>query len=85
MQANVDAWLASALAAHLGLYRDQAARAAATGLLTAPVLAHAVLLAGLASLPPEAEVDQMTFVARLATAEPNAKGTHAEFLARVQS
>ncbi|MFH8293030.1 hypothetical protein [Streptomyces sp. NPDC018059] len=41
IQADVDAWLAHALAAHLGHYRDPAARESAARLLTPPVLAHA--------------------------------------------
>ncbi|MFJ6661570.1 hypothetical protein ACIQNG_35255 [Streptomyces sp. NPDC091377] len=45
VQADVDGWLARALAAHRGHYRDPAARKEAAGLLTAPVLAHAALLA----------------------------------------
>ncbi|MET7648160.1 hypothetical protein ABZS83_31945 [Streptomyces sp. NPDC005426] len=36
VQADVDAWLAHALAAHLGHYRDPAAREAAASLLTDP-------------------------------------------------
>ncbi|MFD9607308.1 hypothetical protein [Streptomyces sp. NPDC059970] len=42
-QADVYAWLAHALAAHLGHYRDPAAREAAVGLLPPPVLARAAL------------------------------------------
>ncbi|WP_369394897.1 hypothetical protein AB5J72_51055 [Streptomyces sp. CG1] len=61
VQADVDGWLAHALAAHLGHYRDQAAREEAAGLLTPPVLAHAALLAELARLVPGADVDQMAF------------------------
>lgn len=41
VQADVDGWLAHALAAHLGHYRDPAACEEATGLLPLPVLAHA--------------------------------------------
>jgi hypothetical protein len=52
VQADVDAWLAHALPAHLGHYRDPAAREAATGLLPPQVLAHAALLAELARLVP---------------------------------
>ncbi|MFL4909356.1 hypothetical protein ACJ6WF_40775 [Streptomyces sp. MMS24-I2-30] len=84
VQADVDAWLAHALAAHLGHYRDPAAREAAAGLLTPPVLAHAALLAELARLVPGADVDQLAFAARLATAEPEAAGDLAVFLARVR-
>ncbi|MCO8308768.1 hypothetical protein [Streptomyces sp. RKCA744] len=85
VQADVDAWLAHALATHLGHYRDPAAREAAVGLLTPPVLAHAALLAELARLVPGADVDQLAFAARLATTEPEAAGALAVFLARVQS
>ncbi|MFI1568334.1 hypothetical protein ACH4ZX_35845 [Streptomyces sp. NPDC020490] len=85
VQADVDAWLAHALAAHLGHYRDPAAREEAAGLLTAPVLAHAALLAELARLVPGSDVDQLAFAGRLATAEPEAVGDLAVFLARVRS
>ncbi|MEU1520115.1 hypothetical protein ABZ490_49780 [Streptomyces sp. NPDC005811] len=84
VQADVDAWLAHALAAHLGHYRDPAAREAAAGLLTPPVLAHAALLAELARLVPGVDVDQLAFAARLATTEPEAVGALAVFLARVR-
>ncbi|MEV7817728.1 hypothetical protein AB0P05_45075 [Streptomyces flaveolus] len=70
IQADVDAWLAHALAAHLGHYRDPAAREAAAGLPTPPVLAHAALLAELARLAPGADVDQLAFAARPATTDP---------------
>ncbi|MGW0615384.1 hypothetical protein [Streptomyces sp. NPDC002788] len=63
VQADVDAWLAHALAAHLGHYRDPVAREAAAGLLPQPVLAHAALLAELARLVPAACVDQLAFAA----------------------
>ncbi|MFD4950013.1 hypothetical protein ACFWNT_48025, partial [Streptomyces sp. NPDC058409] len=43
VQSDVDAWLAHALAAHLGHYRDPAAREAAAGLPSPLVLAHAAL------------------------------------------
>ncbi|MGW0538010.1 hypothetical protein [Streptomyces sp. NPDC003032] len=82
VQADVDAWLAHALAAHRGHYRDPAARKEAAGLLTPPVLAHAALLAELARLVPDADVDQLAFAARLATAEPEAAGELAVLLAR---
>ncbi|MGW7674263.1 hypothetical protein ACWGJX_45600 [Streptomyces sp. NPDC054775] len=85
VQADVDAWLAHALAAHRGHYRDPAAREAAAGLLTSPVLAHAALLAELARLVPGADVDQLAFTARLAITEPEATGALAVFLARVCS
>ena len=83
-QVDVDAWLAHALAAHLGRYRDPAAREEAAGLLTPPVLAHAALLAELARLVPGADVDQLAFATRLATTEPEAAGALAVFLARVR-
>jgi hypothetical protein len=82
VQADVDAWLAHALAAHLGHYRDPAAREAAAGLLAPPVLAHAALLAELARLIPGARADELAFAARLATTEPEAAGDLAAFLAR---
>ncbi|WP_413097315.1 hypothetical protein [Streptomyces nitrosporeus] len=82
VQADVDAWLAHALAAHRGHYREPAAREKATGLLTPPVLAHAALLAELARLVPDADVDQLAFAARLATSEPEAAGALAAFLTR---
>jgi hypothetical protein len=85
IQADVDAWLARALAAHLGHYRDPAAREAATGLLTPPVLAHAALLAELARLVPGAGVDELAFAARLSTSEPEAAGALTAFLARARS
>ncbi|MFE0645846.1 hypothetical protein ACFW2Y_30170 [Streptomyces sp. NPDC058877] len=84
VQADVDAWLAHALAAHLGHYCDPAAREAAAGLLTPPVLAHAALLAELARLVPGADVDELAFAARLATTEPEAAGALAVFLARAR-
>ncbi|OIJ95380.1 hypothetical protein [Streptomyces colonosanans] len=84
VQADVDAWLAHALAAHLGHYRDPAAREEANGLLPPPVLAHAALLAELARLVPGADVDQLAFAARLATTEPEAAGALAVFLARAR-
>ncbi|NEC13175.1 hypothetical protein G3I34_12960 [Streptomyces sp. SID8014] len=82
VQADVDAWLAHALAAHRGHYRDPAAREKATGLLTPPVLAHAALLAELARLVPDADGDQLAFAARLATSKPEATGALAVFLTR---
>ncbi|MFF3505343.1 hypothetical protein [Streptomyces sp. NPDC003247] len=83
--ADVDAWLAHALAAHRGHYRDPAAREEAAGLLTPPVLAHAALLAELARLVPDADVDQLAFAGRLATTEPEAAGSLAALLARARS
>ncbi len=82
VQADVDAWLAHALAAHRGHYRDLAAREEAAGLLTLPVLAHAALLAEVTRLVPGAAVDELAFAARLATTEPEAAGALAAFLAR---
>ncbi|MEW2071882.1 hypothetical protein [Streptomyces sp. NPDC007346] len=72
VQDDVDAWLARALATRLGHYRDPAAREAAAGLLTPPVLAHAALLAELLRLVPGVDVGQLAFAARLATTEPEA-------------
>ncbi|MGF3135555.1 hypothetical protein ACQV4C_30805 [Streptomyces albidoflavus] len=85
VQADVDGWLARALAAHRGHYRDPAAREEAPGLLTPPVLAHAALLTELARLVPGADVDQLAFAARLATTEPEAAGALAAFLNRAHS
>ena len=85
VQADVDAWLARALATHLGHYADPAARAAAAGLLPAPVLAHAALLTELACLAPNAGADQLVFATRLATADPEAADSLAAFLARARS
>ncbi|WP_086705714.1 hypothetical protein [Streptomyces antimycoticus] len=85
VQADVDGWLARALAARLGHYRAPAAREQATGLLPPPVLTHAALLAELARLVPGTDVDQMAFAARLATAEPEATGALAVFLARIRA
>ncbi|MFF9654110.1 hypothetical protein [Streptomyces sp. NPDC014622] len=70
VQADIDAWLARALGARLGHYRDPAAREEATGLLRPPVLAHAALLAELARLVPGVDMGQLAFAARLATTEP---------------
>ncbi|MEU2120143.1 hypothetical protein ABZ567_31935 [Streptomyces sp. NPDC016459] len=85
VRADVDAWLARALAAHCGHYRDPAAREAAAGLLPPPVLAHAALLAELVRLVPGVDMDQLTFAARLATTEPEAAGDLAALLARARS
>ncbi|AEY94170.1 hypothetical protein SHJG_p1039 (plasmid) [Streptomyces hygroscopicus subsp. jinggangensis 5008] len=84
VQADVDAWLAHALAAHLGHYRDPAAREEAAGLLTPPVLAHTALLAELARLVPGVDMGHLGFAARLATTEPEAVGALALFLARAR-
>ncbi len=48
VQADIDAWLARALAAHRGHYADPAARETTAGFLPQPVLAHAALLSALA-------------------------------------
>ncbi|MFE6274331.1 hypothetical protein ACFVQ9_36735 [Streptomyces goshikiensis] len=82
VQPDIDAWLARALAAHRGHYADPAAREAAAGLLHPPVLAHAALLAALTRLVADADVDQMPFTARLATADSEAAGELAAFLTR---
>nr|WP_241267350.1 hypothetical protein [Streptomyces scabichelini] len=84
VQTDVDAWLAQALAAHLGHYADPAARAAAADLLPTHVLAHAALLTELARLVPGAGGGQLAFAARLATAHPEAAGDLAAFLARAR-
>ncbi|MEU0308565.1 hypothetical protein [Streptomyces cyaneofuscatus] len=80
IQDDVDAWLARALASHLGHYRDQTAREAAASLLTPPVLAHAALLAELARLAPGTDIGQLAFAARLATTEPKATAALATHL-----
>ncbi|MFB9593723.1 hypothetical protein [Streptomyces racemochromogenes] len=82
VQADVDAWLAHALAAHRGHYRDPAARHAAAGLLTPPVLAHAALLGELLRLVPGADVGELAFAARLAATEPEAVDALAALLTR---
>ncbi|MDX5568019.1 hypothetical protein PYK79_38715 [Streptomyces sp. ID05-04B] len=84
VQADVDAWLAHALAAHLGHYRDPAARETAADLLIPSVLAHVALLAELARLVSGVDVDQLAFAARLATTEPEAVGALTVFLAHVR-
>ncbi|MBV7674289.1 hypothetical protein STHAL_33115 [Streptomyces halstedii] len=85
VQADVDVWLARALAAHRGHYADPAAREAAAGLLPPPVLAHAALLAELVRLVPGVDMDQLAFAARLATTEPEAAGDLAALLSRARS
>ncbi|MBH1939114.1 hypothetical protein I5Q34_33480 [Streptomyces sp. AV19] len=82
VQADVDAWLARALAAHRGHYADPTARQTAAGLLPQPVLAHAALLSALARLVPAAGMDELAFAARLATAHPEATAGLAAFLTR---
>ncbi|MEU3407559.1 hypothetical protein ABZ766_26935 [Streptomyces sp. NPDC006670] len=84
IQADVDAWLAHALAAHRGHYHDPAAREAAAGLLAQPVLAHAALLGELLRLVPGAGADELEFAARLAATEPEAVGALAAFLTRAR-
>lgn len=84
VQQDVDAWLAHALAAHLGHYLDPAAREAAADLLPTQLLAHAALLTELAHLAPGAGVDQLAFAARLAAADPEATSGLASFLARAR-
>ncbi|MEU5053522.1 hypothetical protein [Streptomyces sp. NPDC021096] len=84
VQADVDAWLAHALAAHRGHYRDPAARDAAAGLLTPPVLAHAALLGELLRLVPDADADELAFAARLAATEPEAVGALTALLTRAR-
>jgi hypothetical protein len=85
VQSDVDAWLARALAARVGHYRDPAARETAASLLPPHLLAHAALLTELACLAPNACVDQLVFAARLATADPEAAGNLAAFRARARS
>ncbi|MFF8505810.1 hypothetical protein ACF07L_34925 [Streptomyces anulatus] len=86
IQDDIDAWLARALATHLGHYRDPAAcEEAVASLLTSPVLAHAALLAELLRLVPGADVHQLAFAARLATTEPEAAGDLAAFLTRART
>ncbi|GAB1339840.1 hypothetical protein ACE1SV_64300 [Streptomyces sp. E-15] len=82
VQADVDGWLARALAAHLGHYADPAAREAAAGLLPQPVLAHAALLSALARLVPAAAAGELAVAARLAAADPEATAGLAALLTR---
>ncbi|MFE2210198.1 hypothetical protein [Streptomyces rubiginosohelvolus] len=85
VQADVDTWLARALATHRGHYQDPAAREeAAAGRLTPPVLAHAALLTELLRLAPGADVEELVFAARLAAAEPKATGDLAAALTRAR-
>lgn len=81
VQPDVDAWLARALAADRGHYADPAAREASAGLLRPHVLAHAALIAALTQLVADANVD-LSFAARLATADAEAADELAAFLAR---
>lgn len=82
VQADVDGWLARALAARRGHYADPAAREAAAGLLPQPVLVHAALLSALARLVPAAAPGELAFAARLAVAEPEATADLAALLTR---
>ncbi|GLW19819.1 hypothetical protein Stsp01_65620 [Streptomyces sp. NBRC 13847] len=84
-QADGDGWLAHALAAHLGHYRDPGALDAAAGLLSPPLLAHAALHAELAHLAPGTDIGQLAFAARVATTEPEAASDLAAFLARARA
>ncbi|MGW2956724.1 hypothetical protein [Streptomyces eurythermus] len=82
VQADIDAWLARALAAHRGHYADPAARETATGLLPQPVLAHAALLSALTRLVPAAAPGELAFAARLAAADTEATADLAALLTR---
>ncbi|PWJ02622.1 hypothetical protein DKG34_37330 [Streptomyces sp. NWU49] len=82
VQADVDAWLARALAAHRGHYAHPAAREAAAGLLPQSVLAHAALLSALARRGPAAAPGELAVVVRLAVAEPEATADLAALLTR---
>jgi hypothetical protein len=84
IQADVDSWLAHALATHRGHYADPAARQTAAGLLPPPLLAHAALLTELLRLVPAAAPGELAFAAWLATSEPEAAGALAAFLARAR-
>ncbi|MFG2570868.1 hypothetical protein ACGFR6_36295 [Streptomyces sp. NPDC048567] len=77
--AEVDAWLARALADQSGHYADPAARAAAVGSLPVPVRAHAALLAALARTGAPGD-DDLEFVGRLAQADPAATTALAAWL-----
>ncbi|MGG8408076.1 hypothetical protein ACM614_16425, partial [Streptomyces sp. 12297] len=61
-----------------------AARDAAAGLLTPPVLAHAALLGELLRLVPSASADELAFAARLAATEPEATDALAALLTRAR-
>ncbi|MEW1865672.1 hypothetical protein AB0399_35760 [Streptomyces sp. NPDC088194] len=82
VQADVDAWLAHALAARRGHYADPAAREAAADLLPRRIFTHAALLAALARPQPgsDVDVDQLAFAGRLANADPQAAADLAAFL-----
>ncbi|MFF5257179.1 hypothetical protein ACFY4K_34895 [Streptomyces leeuwenhoekii] len=85
VQADIDAWLGRALAAHRGHYADPAAREAAAGLLPQPVLAHAALLSALTRLVPAAAPGELAVTARLAAADPEATADLAALLTRAHS
>jgi hypothetical protein len=82
VQTDVDGWLAHALATGRGHYADPAARTAAEGLLPAPLLTHAALLAELARLVPGTDIDQLAFAGRLAAADTEAAAALTGFLAQ---
>ncbi|MFE7579489.1 hypothetical protein ACFU5Z_32555 [Streptomyces sp. NPDC057521] len=77
--AEVDAWLARALADQPGHYADPTARTAAVGSLPVPVRAHAPLLAALARTGAPVDGD-LEFVGRLAQADPAATTALASWL-----
>lgn len=77
--AEVDAWLARALADQSGHYADPAARTVAVGLLPVPVRARAALLAALARTGAPIDGD-LEFVGRLAQADPAATNALAALL-----
>ncbi|MEV5658273.1 hypothetical protein [Streptomyces sp. NPDC052291] len=77
--AEVDAWLARALADQSGHYADPVARAAAVGSLPASVRARAALLAALARTGAPVD-DGLEFVGRLAQADPDATTALAAWL-----
>ncbi|MEV4871840.1 hypothetical protein [Streptomyces syringium] len=82
VQADVDVWLARALAAHRGHYADPVAREAAAGLRPQPVFAHAALLSALARLVPAAAPGELAVAARLAAADLEATAGLAALLTR---
>ncbi|OKI51972.1 hypothetical protein AMK17_32455 [Streptomyces sp. CB00072] len=79
VQADVDAWLARALAAHLGHYRDPGRTRGSRR------PAPAALLAELARLVPGTDIGQLVFAARIATAEPEATAALAAHLTHARS
>ncbi|GGW76760.1 hypothetical protein [Streptomyces galilaeus] len=66
-------------------YRYPAAREVAADLLPTHLLAHAALLIELEHIALGAGVGQLAFAARLASADPEATGDLAAFLARAWS